>query len=61
MDDCCKDQGGDVKVVMREGVGLFIVAKIEWFSSPHQVHCISSKANENYFHDKEIKASPYED
>lgn len=46
---------------MGEGVRLFIVAEIEWLSSPHEVHCVSSQADEDYLHDKEIKASPYED
>ena len=42
MDDCGKDEGGYVKIVMREGVRLFIVTEIEWFSSSHKVHGISS-------------------
>lgn len=46
---------------MREGVRLFIVTEIEWFSFSHKVHGIGSQANENHFHNEEVEASPYKD
>ncbi len=58
MDNCGKDKGRYVKIVMREGVRLFIVTEIEWFSFSHKVHGIGSQANENHFHNEEVEASP---
>ncbi len=46
---------------MGESIRLFVIAEVERFAVPHEIHGIGSKANEDEFHDKEIEASPDKD
>ena len=61
MNDNSQHQSNSIQIIMREGVGLLIVAEVEGFSFAHEVHGVGGQADEDDFHDEEVEASPDED
>jgi hypothetical protein len=61
MDDGSQNQRHSIKIVVGKGIGLLIVAKVERFSFPHEVHGVGGQADKDYFHDEEVETSPDED
>jgi hypothetical protein len=46
MDYDSHEESSNIYVIMGQGICLFIVAEIEWFFISHQIHGISSEADE---------------
>jgi hypothetical protein len=60
VNDGSENKSDSIKIVMREGIGLLIVAEVEGFSLSHQIHGVCSESDVDYFHKEEVEASPNE-
>ena len=61
MDDGSQNQRHSIEIVVGKGIGLLIVAEVERFSFPHEIHGVGGQSYKDDFHDEEVETSPDED
>ena len=58
VNDESENSGGDVKIVVWEWIGLFIIAETIWFAHEDQVCSVNANYYEDDFHEEQIKGFP---
>jgi hypothetical protein len=60
MDDQGENNRHHVQQVVREGIGVTIVAQVEWFLKSHKVDGVSGQEKESHLHQEQVHTSPNE-